>query len=57
MTQGFSEAARVFLRGDAAVHVVENFPLHGPINGLQVFLNPWVVFNCPSQGFYEAGWM
>ena len=57
MTQGLSKAARVFFRGNAAVHIVENFPLHGPVNGLQVFLNPWVVFNRPDQGFYAIGWM
>jgi hypothetical protein len=34
MTQGLPEAARVFIRGNAGVHVVENFPLHCPINGL-----------------------
>jgi hypothetical protein len=28
------EAARVFVRGNAAVHVVENFPLHCPVNSL-----------------------
>lgn len=51
MTQGLPEAARVFVRGNPGVHVVENFPLHCPVNGLQVFFNPWVVFNRPSQGF------
>jgi hypothetical protein len=28
MTQGLPEAARVFVRGNPGVHLVENFPLH-----------------------------
>jgi hypothetical protein len=31
MPQGFSKAVRVFGRGNAGVHIVENFPLHRPI--------------------------
>ena len=54
MTQGLPEAARVFVRGNAGIHVVENFPLHCPVNGLEVFFNPWVVFNRPSQDFYAT---
>jgi hypothetical protein len=34
MAQGLPEAARVFLRGNAGVHVVDNFPLHCPVKGL-----------------------
>lgn len=51
MTQGFSEAARVFIRGDASIHVVENFPLHCPVNGPEVLFDPRVVINRPGQGF------
>jgi hypothetical protein len=47
MTQGLPEAARFFFRGNPGVHVVENFPLHFPVNDLQVFFNPCVVFNRP----------
>jgi hypothetical protein len=50
MAQSLTEAARVFVRSNAAVHVVEKFPLHRAVYALQVFFNPWVVFNCPSQG-------
>lgn len=56
MAQRLAEASRVFLRGNAGVHVVEDFPLHGPVNGLQVFLHPWVVLNCPDQGSCVTGW-
>ena len=56
MTQRLAEASRVFLRGNASVHVFEDFFLHGPVNGLQVFLNPWVVLNCPDQGACVTGW-
>ena len=56
MTQGLPEAAGVFVGCNAGVHVVKNFPLHGAVNRLQVFLNPRVVFNRPDQGFRATDW-
>ena len=56
MAQGLPKAARVFVRGNAGIHVVENFPLRRPVNGFQVFFDPWVVVNPPSQGSYAADW-
>jgi hypothetical protein len=40
VTQGLPEAVRVFVRGNPGIHEVENFPLHCPVKGLQVFFNP-----------------
>jgi hypothetical protein len=45
MTQGLPEAARVFVCGNAGIHVVKNFSLDCPVNGLEVFFNPWVVLD------------
>ena len=56
MTQGLPEAAGVFVGRNADVYVVKNFPLHGAVNHLQVFLNPRVVFNLPGQGFCATDW-
>ena len=56
MAQGPPETARVFLRRNARVHVVENFPLHRAVNRPQVSFSPRVVFNRPSQGFCATGW-
>ena len=55
MTQRFPEAERLFVGANASVHIVENVPLHCPVYSLQVFFNPWVVFNGPSQGFCATG--
>ena len=54
MTQRLTEAARVFLRRNPGIHVVENFPLHSPVNRPQVLFNPRVVFNRPGQGYYAT---
>jgi hypothetical protein len=37
MAQSLTEAARVFVRSNATVHVVEKFPLHCAIYALKVF--------------------
>ena len=55
VAQRFTEAPRIVIRGDAVIHIVEYFLLNAPIQALQVFLNPRVIFNYPGQVFYAVG--
>jgi hypothetical protein len=40
VAQGLTKPTWVFLRGNAGIHVVENFRPHSAVNTLQVSFNP-----------------
>jgi len=53
----FAEIARVRARGDTRIHIIEDFPLDGAVEFLEVLQGARIVFNAPGQVLSAlAGW-
>ena len=53
----FAEMAWVFGRGDAQIHIVEDFPLDLAVELLEILQGSRIVFNAPGQvASGLAGW-